>query len=319
MKICISSGHSTKCRGASGYLDEVDEATKVVDRVAVFLRKLGVEVEAYHDTISTSQNENLNRIVDWHNSHGNHDLDVSVHFNAYQTTSKPMGTEVLWITQEELARDVSAAIAKAGGFIDRGGKKRDDLFFLSNTIEPAILIETCFVDSQADTTLYRANFFAIIEAISWALAGTVPARPPEPDDDVLLHVTGKCSTFGGPNDTGVAPDEGLAFIHDIDQAPYLFMPYQPSGTSGLARRLNPYTHYIACRWDYSVTPKSELLNDVAMVRAIKTGVRLTATPADWGPNQNTGRVADLSPSLMQDLGIETDDEVEVIYPWTPSI
>jgi len=29
-KICISSGHSAKVRGASGYIDEVDEARLVV-------------------------------------------------------------------------------------------------------------------------------------------------------------------------------------------------------------------------------------------------------------------------------------------------
>jgi hypothetical protein len=42
---------------------------------------------------------------------------------------------------------------------------------------------------------------------------------------------------------------------------------------------------------------------------------LTAFPADWGPHESTGRVADLSPSLMADLGLLTDDEVEVIYPY----
>ena len=29
----------------------------------------------------------------------------------------------------------------------------------------------------------------------------------------------------------------------------------------------------------------------------------------------TDRVADLSPALMEDLGLATDDEVEVVYPW----
>ena len=60
------------------------------------------------------------------------------------------------------------------------------------------------------------------------------------DEGVLFHAEGKCSQFGGPEDTGVSPSEGLAFIFDVDQAPQLFLPYQPSGTTGLARRLNPY-------------------------------------------------------------------------------
>ena len=36
--------------------------------------------------------------------------------------------------------------------------------------------------------------------------------------------------------------------------------------------------------------------------------------ADWGPHVDTGRVADISPGLMEALGIETDDEVEVKFP-----
>jgi len=43
---------------------------------------------------------------------------------------------------------------------------------------------------------------------------------------------------------------------------------------------------------------------------------MTAFPADWGPHENTGRVADISPGLMDDLGIQTDDEVEVIFPYS---
>jgi hypothetical protein len=54
--------------------------------------------------------------------------------------------------------------------------------------------------------------------------------------------------------------------------------------------------------------------ELALVRA--GGIELTAFPADWGPNDEaTGRVADLSPGLLADLGLKTDDEVEVIFPY----
>jgi hypothetical protein len=52
-----------------------------------------------------------------------------------------------------------------------------------------------------------------------------------------------------------------------------------------------------------------------LVRAPKTGKQFIAHPADWGPHEDTGRVADISPGLMQALGITTDDEVEVLYPY----
>jgi hypothetical protein len=175
----ISSGHSKYCRGASGYLDEVDEATRVVDRLGQLLVGAGVPVKTFHDTVSTSQNENLNRIVNWHNAQ-KRDLDVSVHFNAYQTTSSPMGTECLYVTQGTLSGTVAMMISQAGEFENRGPKQRTDLFFLNNTNMPAILIEVCFVDSKADTNLYNENFDDICLAIAEAIAGQSIASGPEP-------------------------------------------------------------------------------------------------------------------------------------------
>lgn len=316
-RIVISSGHGKYVRGASGIIDEVDEARRVVDELANELRDRGVDVKVFHDNTSQSQNENLNTIVNYHNAQ-TRDLDVSVHFNAYEQVEKPMGTEVFYVTQSALAGQVSAAIASCG-LINRGGKKTGDLFFLNHTEMPALLIEVCFVDSEADCECYEVQFQAICTAIADVLGGGIEGAEelPPPDSDALFETTGRCSTFGGPEDTGVQPDEDLAFFEveaDIAKAPHLFLPYQPQGTTGLARRLNPHVHYIACRWDYDETPRSMLLEEVAIVRARKTGIALTAFPADWGPNETTGRVVDLSPGLMQDLGIGTDDEVEVTFP-----
>src|SRR5215831_13444745 len=124
----------------------------------------------------------------------------------------------------------------------------------------------------------------------------------------LHYCRGKCSHFGGPDDEGVASDEGLAFIYEYEDAPWLFLDEQPEGTSGLARRLNPMMPYVACRWDYDVTPKSMLRErrPMALVRAPATGRQFPAYPADWGPHGDTDRVADISPGLMEMLGIATD-------------
>src|SRR6516162_5940597 len=111
MKVVISSGHGLYVRGASGLIDEVDEARKVVEATAKRFKDLGVGVTTYHDDVSTTQSENLERIVDFHNAQGPHDLDISVHFNAYVETEGPVGTEVLYISQNELADDLSATIA----------------------------------------------------------------------------------------------------------------------------------------------------------------------------------------------------------------
>jgi N-acetylmuramoyl-L-alanine amidase len=165
MSSVISSGHSKHVRGASGVLDEVNEARRVVEEVADILETRGVPVLVFHDDTSTTQSQNLNTIVAFHNKESR-DLDVSVHFNAFEKTDKPMGTEVLYLTQDTLAAEMSAAIAEAGDFIDRGAKKRTDLAFLNNTEMPAILIEVCFVDSTADAANYNKHFSAICTAIA---------------------------------------------------------------------------------------------------------------------------------------------------------
>jgi hypothetical protein len=181
MRIAMSSGHGTKIPGAVGIVDEVEEAIKIMDGVAEVLRGAGVEVMTYTDTVSTTQSENLGRIVDWHNGQSR-DLDISFHENAYKTTSDPMGCEVLYLTQQALAADLSGAIAKAGGFINRGAKKRTDLAFLNGTEEPSVLLETFFVDSSADVDLYQENFERIVNAIAETIAGKdIAAKPPQPD------------------------------------------------------------------------------------------------------------------------------------------
>lgn len=241
MKIVISSGHGKYVRGASGYLDEVDEARRVVNRTADILKQLGVSVVPFHDDVSHSQNENLNRIVDFHNAQGAHDLDVSVHFNAYQTTSKAMGTECLYVTQEDLAGDVSAEIA-AVGFLDRGAKYRSDLFFLNQTAAKSVLIEVCFVDSTADADLYRERFedvcVAIAESVSGMELGTKPPderpppvseRPPvtRPPPGALGHYDNITATvFGGSADpNNSAYDEH--YLNDTDL--YVALPFKFKG------------------------------------------------------------------------------------------
>jgi len=184
VNIVISSGHGKYIRGASGYLDEVDEARRVVATVAEYLRAIGVGCLTFDDDMSISQSENLERIVAFHNSH-QRDLDVSVHFNAYNTTDEPMGCEVLYQTQQELAQSVADSICSAAALKNRGAKKRTDLFFLNKTDEAAILIEVCFVDSSADAELYEARFERICLAIANVLSG---AQKPETGLTPLLTI-----------------------------------------------------------------------------------------------------------------------------------
>ncbi|MGA9770531.1 MAG: hypothetical protein WBV94_15945 [Blastocatellia bacterium] len=129
-----------------------------------------------------------------------------------------------------------------------------------------------------------------------------------------VNLRGKMSTFGGPRDTGVSPAEGLALVitrAHFEQLEEYFLDQQPPGTTGLARRLNPETFYIACRWDYHITPPDALRGLLVTVKNPVNNISAQAKPMDWGPNIRTHRVADLSPGLAAYLGLETDDIVEV--------
>lgn len=135
---------------------------------------------------------------------------------------------------------------------------------------------------------------------------------------VSLTWRGRMSVFGGPADMGVGAGEGLALRGGGDVShPRLgavFLTKQPAGTSGLARRLNPDSYYIACRWDYGITPRSFLRMITVTVCNPRTGKKLEAIPVDWGPNNRTGRIADLSPGLARALELKTDDECIVTVP-----
>jgi len=180
-RIVISSGHSRFVSGAVGVLNEVTEARRVVPRVAQHLRSGGAQVTEFHDDVSRTQSANLGAIVSFHNRQ-TRDLDVSVHFNAFQRTDGPRGTEVLHRNQAALAARVSRAMAQAAGFINRGAKVRINLSFLTRTKKPAILLEVCFVDSAADAALYNRHFEDICRAIAESILGVpvTPSPSPEP-------------------------------------------------------------------------------------------------------------------------------------------
>lgn len=138
--------------------------------------------------------------------------------------------------------------------------------------------------------------------------------PPSPAGAISFTLHGMVSVFGGPSDDGVSSSEGLAVIgaEDLARPDTVLLPHQPQGTTGLARRLDPTKHYIACRWDYRRTPRGFLRNSVVQVQA--NGKSVDARPADWGPNASTGRVADLSPAVASELSVKTDDECTIVIP-----
>ena len=121
---------------------------------------------------------------DFHNAQGAHDLDVSVHFNAYDGNAH--GCEVLYASSsgEKYARKIVDAMCAASGLTNRGPKHRGDLAFLNGTAETAVLVETAFCDNPSDCQTYRAKFDDICAAIAEGITGEEagerpPVEPPE--------------------------------------------------------------------------------------------------------------------------------------------
>ena len=131
-----------------------------------------------------------------------------------------------------------------------------------------------------------------------------------------FSVTGRMSTFGGPDDPGVGPGEDTALVYNtrtFQQLRDYFLPQQPPGTTGYAKRLDPSKFYLACRWDYDVTPQSDLRAGFATLTNPRNGKSALAKPIDYGPNERTGRDADLSPGLADYLGLTTEQIVSVVF------
>lgn len=142
-----------------------------------------------------------------------------------------------------------------------------------------------------------------------------PAPVPSPAAGPVHKWVGKCSEFGGPHDTGSGdPSEGLALVGAVDIPNFQDVLLPGAHGDALFRQLNPDAFYIACRFDYSETPKSYLKTLHIPVRNPANGTSAVARAVDWGPNAKTGRVADLSPGLMAKLGLQTDGIVEVDIP-----
>lgn len=166
MIINVHGGHSLKCRGASGLLDEVNEDRKVKNKVIELLRANGHTVYDCTDDNGKDQNSNLKAIVNKCNAH-KVDLDVSIHLNAGGGT----GTEVYIYNDSSKAKDEAERIAKnisnTLGIRNRGVKTSTKLYVLRKTNSPALLVECCFVDNATDKAHWNVEKCAkaIVEGI----------------------------------------------------------------------------------------------------------------------------------------------------------
>lgn len=188
MKIALSAGHtlSGKGTGAVGYINESKENRVMFDLIKKWLVADGHTV--YACTIDKSDNY-LPEAVALANKQ-TVDIAVQIHFNANTTTSSPMGTETLYVSTKGkvFADRVNEKLATK--FKNRGTKKRTNLYWLNKCTAPTILIETCFVDSKADTDIYLANKDAIAKLIAEGIVGKSIADPKPPTSSDSAYSVG---------------------------------------------------------------------------------------------------------------------------------
>lgn len=183
MKFNVHAGHNFHAPGAGGQFSETAEDRKVKDLVIELLRAQGHTVYDCTDEDGATASANLRNIVKKCNAHMV-DLDVSIHFNAFNGTAH--GTEVLVYSDTSSARQAAGRICKEIadlGFANRGIKYRPGLYVLRHTDSPALLIECCFCDSKQDAKLYNRDKMAraIVEGIlGHEITDNVePAKPAE--------------------------------------------------------------------------------------------------------------------------------------------
>lgn len=151
MKIAVDMGHCPKSTGAEGYLVEMAEDRRIGAALISELKARGHSV--VNVTPGDSEAESLSGRARRANNAGC-GFFVSIHLNSGGGT----GTEVYTTSNsgaKAQAAAVSSAVSSVLGLKNRGHKTAN-FTVLVKTSMPAILVETCFVDTKLDADAYQA-------------------------------------------------------------------------------------------------------------------------------------------------------------------
>jgi hypothetical protein len=143
---------------------------------------------------------------------------VSIHFNSgakdQKGNGKTTGVEVLVKSLTTDANDYAKRVCKTVselGFKNRGVKVRNDLYYLNNCKNTAILVECCFVDDKDDCDLYNAELMAnaIVEGITGSRVVTENDHPVYSTKVIKVKTKEEMNIRKGPGvlyaKVGVAP------------------------------------------------------------------------------------------------------------------
>lgn len=165
MKIILNAGHTKTGAGsgAVGYLNESAETRKVVSLMKYYLQGKGHDVIVANVDKAESRSAYLYGVARKANQHEDADLFVSVHFNA----GGGQGCECYTWKGKQTPQAVAVCMElSALGFVNRGVKDGSDLYVISKTTMPAVLVEVCFADSMGDASRYKRLGSKVAQAIT---------------------------------------------------------------------------------------------------------------------------------------------------------
>lgn len=162
MRVFINPGHDIDLD--SGAVNpnygtrECDVARNAGKMLARYLQTAGCDVR-------TLQSDDLGLVCETSNEWGA-DIFVSLHCNAFNTVAR--GTETLYKSYngQQLAQLIQDQIITSINTVDRGIKKRDDLWVLNGTDAVAVLVEMAFIDNNEDLEILNNDLDTIVRAIA---------------------------------------------------------------------------------------------------------------------------------------------------------
>ena len=236
-----------------------------------------------------------------------HHLDLAIRASSSTTTRRiATSTSASTSTPVETAKPMGAApLRRAASSIARTEEARRSVL-LNNTDMPAILIETCFVDEQPTP-------------IS-AIGSSTTSAPPSPTcwlatrgGGVATASRSACAARcpGSAARTTRAWHRTSRWPSSTMSTSAMFLPEQPPNTSGLARRLDPRSLHrdpLGLRQDATRDAAG-----ASRAGAFAENGQGADCISRWGHMSTPGRRHLAGPD--EALGIQTDDEVEVVFPY----
>lgn len=165
MILGLRYGHSINCKGATGYIDEVNYCKNLFDVIVKKCKDKNLSIvncSSNSSTITGELLEGCNKA-----NKDNIDLFISLHLNSF-SSSAAHGVEA-WTYSEgarsnKYAINIIEGIANLGLF-NRGIKFNKNFYEMKNIKAPNIILELGFCSNEQDSNILLANIDTISDII----------------------------------------------------------------------------------------------------------------------------------------------------------